>query len=237
MDPERETTAGNALVLMSRATAAASISAIPIIGGPVATFLTEIAIQRLQRTMDLLTEVVEAAARDHCKDTDAFLEDIDQRPELRSLLSAGFEAASSTEDEHLRQIASRLLREGLADDSAVDECRLLVSTLRQLEPVHLRVFGMIANSRLFLEQAAPKSVQLPMTFDALLNAWPAGKFVLPAILAVLEGAGLIRSDMFSVDWLRHPERYKPRGPKLTTDNQTGWAPTPYGFRLHRFIDA
>jgi hypothetical protein len=43
--------------------------------------------------------------------------------------------------------------------------------------------------------------------------------------------------MFSVDWLRHPELYKPRGPKLPTDNQTGWAQTPYGFRLHRFIDA
>lgn len=162
-----------------------------------ATFMTDIAVQRLQRAVEELTEAIEVAATQRNVAIEDLLEEIGGRPELRALLSAAVDTASGTEDDYLRRLAARLLKEGLTDNDAVDECRLLLATLRQLEPVHLRVFALIAGSQLHPEGLSGKSVEMPMTIEALEEAWPPGRFVLPAVLAVLEGVGLIREDMFS----------------------------------------
>lgn len=94
---------------------------------------------------------------------------------------------------------------------------------------------MILQSRLPIQGQQRESGNITMSLDRLETAWPAGRCIHPAVLATLEGTGLVRLQMFSLDQLRNPAKYEETG-LLTTDNEEGWASTTFGSRLARYIE-
>lgn len=226
IDPERQTDLGNALVATSSAVEMAALAAVPVVGGPAAAFISELGLQRVERKLELLALALAEAAEATGQDIASLREEILGNPSLRGLMAAADAAASAAEDDRLLAMAGRLLKEGLVDHARVDEARLLLRTLRELEPAHLRLLGAIIHSR----HPDDPDVYAPATRADLVELWPEGARVLPSTLATLEGGGLIRSTMFSPTQLLDPES------KLNTDNKGGWARTSYGQLLYWFSD-
>ena len=115
------------LITGSHAFAASMVSVVPVVGNPVAAAWTEITLQRLKRAVEELTSAVEDAAQDRGIRIEARFEEIAQQTDVRTLFASGADTVALSEDERLRRIAGRLLKEGLTDSAAVDESRLLLA--------------------------------------------------------------------------------------------------------------
>jgi hypothetical protein len=235
---ERRDPVDATLADLSSSVVSGAIGGIPVVGGVVGGFLTQFQISRLSRAVDELTRRFNEVSEMREVEVEVLLEHVRDDLAQRNLATAAFDAASAIDDEAFRQLAGRILREGLLDDALVDESRLMLKTLNMLEPVHLKVLGLIAG---FCVSGDGRSVDAPMPMFAIASAWPQGRTPLPAIVGSLEAAGLVREQMHSPDQLLNPDKYpRPsedplaRGPLgFPTDNRNGWALTSYG---HRFIE-
>jgi len=238
-DPETADRVGETLVSTFEATFAATVASIPLVGGAVSAFLVELELRRLKRAIEEMQNAIDTAAANRSITIEEFLDQIRVHPNVRGLIASAFETTRAAEDEHILYVARRILIDGLADDARVDQARLLMTTLRSLEPAHLRVLADIGD-HVVAGSDGRGSLSCPMTVDEILTKWPEGRVVLPAVLATLQAAGLVEHGMFSVDRLVHPSDYAAVGgglpKKLPTNNRNGYRLTLYGKRLRNFVE-
>lgn len=222
---EETTRVGRSLVVATSGVQAMALASIPVVGGPLSTLLTQLAIDKLERGLHELESAFEKAARERQVDTDELAERVAASPRLTSLVGRAADTAISADDEVMRRLAGRLLREGLVDDAAIDRSRFLAGTLRRIEPVHLRVLGEIANHRVTIPGVDGPG-RAAMSVVLLEQRWTDQPDLLPAILATLEAEALIVKDMSHVTMMTRP---------LTAEDarERYWA-TSYGAALQRY---
>src|SRR5262249_30272275 len=123
-----------ALERVQSAAGASAMAALPIVGGPVAAFVTQLALDRHDRAIDAVETAISTHAQHAHVTVEEVLERAEASPRLRALIDATLEAALAFDDEHHRRVAASILRGGLDDDACVDEARFLAGSLRRLEP-------------------------------------------------------------------------------------------------------
>lgn len=121
--------------------ASAGLSGIPIVGGPIQTLFDAVAERIRYRA--------ETTAREICDDVggvDIVLSRIDENPELEALLTQAIEAATRTAMEAKRRLLAQAAAAAFNDDDKVKPASLIVSTLAELEPVHISALRRLAEA-------------------------------------------------------------------------------------------
>jgi hypothetical protein len=110
----------------------AALSAIPTLGGPIQTLFDELYAGRRSRMESTAQEILEAVGGD------GLISRLQEDPRLEPLLGEALEAAARTGFEAKRRLLGRTVRNALQDDAAIDPAVVMVLSMSQLEPVHVR---------------------------------------------------------------------------------------------------
>lgn len=134
----------------------AALSAIPTLGGPIQTLFDELYAGRRSRMESTAREIAEAVGQDRM--VSRLLED----PRLEVLMGEALEAAARTGFEAKRLLLGRAVASALLgdDEAVVDTSELIVTTLAQLEPMHIRAL-------IQLEKQTDRNKQNPRQGDRI----------------------------------------------------------------------
>lgn len=226
---------GQAVAVVDRLLRTGTVALVPGLGGPVGALLTELSLIRIERQLTALAEVVERLADAQASTAEEVANAIRAEPARTAMFLAAGEVIGTSEDELIRRMAGRVLLAGLEDDALVDECRVMMASLRQFEPAHLRVLGFAAERRMIKDHQLPPD---PLTEAALVERWPQGEVVMPSVLAALESGGALRRLHASPREISEDVAWSLSGGSSRDIASDRWICTPYGERLAKFaIDA
>lgn len=175
-----------------------------------------IASKRVSRAADFAVMLEEAAGLS----PDDLLRAVEQSDEHAELLATAWDAASRAPDERKRRLLARAAAQGITTDGAkIDDVPLIVRTLDELEPVHMKLLEVLRTVRVV--QNGSLRVMGAMTTKQVVEEWPEARESVEPIMAMLIREGLVLD-------------------VSVTQEATGfggslWSLSPYGERFYAFI--
>jgi hypothetical protein len=169
--------------------ATVAVSAIPLVGGPIATAAQAVENRSQRRAVRFLEDVVGS----HGVRIDA-LEAATADERLGDLVDHGVRAASTAWAQEKMELLAGIVAAGLQPGTSgaqVDRAHLLLTLVQSLEAVHIRALMVIGLPRQGVGQLAAQRVTGGVSNDELLGRLPELNGVLDPVLATLEAQGLI----------------------------------------------
>ena len=101
-------------------------------------------VKRRRQRVAGFRELVEAASG---MAADEVLRKVEENPEVEEVVTRAIEGAAITAHDEKRELLARVVAAGLLDDALVDETLLLVRTIDNIDPPHIRALLSIGTRR------------------------------------------------------------------------------------------
>jgi hypothetical protein len=199
---------------------AAGVSAIPVIGGPIAGALAMAGNVARDRRIRYLQELVEALGGRVDRLEQAILE-----PALADLVEHGLEVAPSCRSDDQLSLCSHIVAESLSEGAGSEHAaraHIYLGIVQQLEPTHLEVLTRISQSSPVPAFASDTTSALRGVLGTeLSNTFPDLADIIEQVVAWLVALGLVENVGLG--------RTGGPGPPVQ------WASTPFGDRLIEYL--
>jgi hypothetical protein len=180
-------------------------SLVPLAGSApewIGASLSVIALRRSSRVKDFLDELLAAGVT-----SERLVTAVEQSEILGDLLHEAANAAAECSDEQRRKLLARALVAGIEGGVELDDARFFTRTMRQVDPVHMKLLGLV-------------SVHQPLSSQEMGRAWPDAQSMIKPMRARLNREGLIEDMSLGV----------------TNAFASGsWGLTDYGHRFLNFV--
>jgi hypothetical protein len=148
------------------------LSAVPLVGGVLATIVSDVSARHRGRVTEYAKEVIAAVGND-----DLVVQRLRTNEELTDIFTVGAIAASRSSLENKRRAMARVVSEAIRDDAKIDLSGLLMPALADLDRPHFAVLSRIAAGGSDEKAARAAADTAPDPVVAGLIRWGAVKTV------------------------------------------------------------